>query len=51
MFGTYLYYTIIHLPEIQICMGYTYTKELLTVYLKFTVNWVTSILSDNPRLS
>ena len=31
------------------CMGHTYTKKLFVVYLKLKFNWVSCILSGNPR--
>ena len=29
-------------------LGHTYTKILLVVYLRFRLNWVSGISSDNP---
>lgn len=32
-------------------LGHTHPKKAFVVYLKFKFNWVSSILSGNPRLA
>ena len=32
-------------------LGYTYTKILFIIYLKFKCNWMSYILSDRPNFN